>query len=65
MRGNQTLGTPDAILQRVMIRLQIQNHDVAVAGSAEQIHSIFIRLQEDFEFLPEGRGKQRMERPVF
>jgi hypothetical protein len=45
--------------------MQIQNHDIAVPGGAKQIHSILIRLQDNIELLPESRGKQRVERPVF
>jgi hypothetical protein len=45
--------------------MQIQNHDIAIPGSTEQIHSILIRLEEYLEFLAEGGGKQRVERAVF
>jgi hypothetical protein len=45
--------------------MKVQNHDIAIAGSAEEVHSILIRLKENLEFLPESRGKQRMECPVF
>jgi hypothetical protein len=48
-----------------MIRIQIQNHDIAISGSPEQIQTILIWLQEDLEVLSERRGKQRVERTVF
>jgi hypothetical protein len=34
--------------------MQIQNHDIAIAGRAEQIHPILIRLEQDLEFLAKG-----------
>jgi hypothetical protein len=34
--------------------MQIQNHDIAISGSPEQIHAILIGLQENLEVLPEG-----------
>jgi hypothetical protein len=45
--------------------MQIQNHDIAISGSPEQIHAILIRLQVDLEVLSESRGKQRVERAIF
>jgi hypothetical protein len=48
-----------------MIRIQIQNHNIAIAGSTKQIDSILIRLHLDFEFLAERRAEKRVERSVF
>jgi hypothetical protein len=48
-----------------MIRIQIENHNIAIAGGAEQINPILICLKLDFEFLAERGGEKRMERPVF
>jgi hypothetical protein len=45
--------------------MQIQNHNIAISGSPEQIHAILIRLQKDLEVLSESRGEERVERTVF
>jgi hypothetical protein len=45
--------------------MEIENHDIAIAGGTEHIHAILVRLQKNLEFLPEGGGKQGMERIVF
>ncbi len=34
LRGDQALGTADALLQRIVIGMQVQDHDIAVAGGA-------------------------------
>ena len=48
-----------------MIRMQVQNHDIAISGGAQNTHPVFIRLQKDLEFLPQGGREQRVERSVF
>jgi len=44
MGGDEALCAADPILQRVVIRRQVENHDIAIAGRAEQIHPILICL---------------------
>jgi len=34
--------------------MQIQNHDIAIAGGAQQIHPILIRFEQNLEFLAKG-----------
>jgi hypothetical protein len=45
--------------------MKVENHDIAIAGGAQQIDSILIRLKENFELLAEGRREEGVERPVF
>jgi hypothetical protein len=52
--GNEALGAANPLLQRIMIGIQIENHDIAIASSAEEIDPILIRLDLDLEFLAKG-----------
>jgi len=65
VRSNKALGASNPLLQRIVIRVQIQNHNIAITGRAEQIDSILIGLELDLEFLAERGAEKRVERPVF
>jgi hypothetical protein len=48
-----------------MIRMQVQNHDIAISGGAQNTHPVFIRLLKDLEFFSQGGREQRVQRSVF
>jgi hypothetical protein len=45
--------------------MQIQNHDIAISGGAQNSHPVFIQLLKDLEFLPQSGREQRVERSIF
>ena len=53
------------VLQRVLVRVQIEDHDIAGPGGDERVHSFPIRLKQDLEVLTKGRRKKRVQRAIF
>jgi hypothetical protein len=48
-----------------MIRIQVQNHDIAITVRDQVIHAFLIRFEQNLEILPEDRGKKRVQRAIF
>jgi hypothetical protein len=48
-----------------VIRVEIQNHDIAAFGRQEVVHPFLIRLQQDLELLPKDGRKKWAKRAVF
>ena len=44
----------DALLQRIVVGVQVEDHDIAVAGGDEVVHSVRVRFEQDPEFFPQG-----------
>jgi hypothetical protein len=45
--------------------MQIQDHDIAISSSAEQVHPVLVGLQKNLKVLPQSGRKQRVKRTVF
>lgn len=59
------MGAMKAGLQRALLRIEIEDHDVAAASGSKTIHSVSIRLEQDLEILSKSRRKKGVQGSVF
>ena len=65
LRRNQAPGTTEPLLQRIMIGVEVQNHDIAAPGQQKVVHPFLVRLQKNLEVFSKRGGKKRVQRAIF
>src|SRR5580704_8620571 len=65
IRGDQSARTVDAGLQRVLMRIQIKDQDIAVSGGNQGIYPLAVGFEQNLDIFTEGRRKKWLQRAVF